>query len=276
MRSVVDALMPTSFRSSHSSEQPVATEHVSTTNEGRQPQIRLRWPVKRIVRLNADGDEDGKHNLVRIECADETRSFLATHVVLAVPYPILRLGLITFQPPLPPDKHIGAGFPTDPKTKESLVCGLTMAQHAIKILLCFSRRPYPMDCHGLVDSDGLIPEFWMHDLTDQGKGYAVTGFAMSGAAERLLSAAASETADPDRRNCNNAAASETADPAAQTAETTKHSTWPSSRSPSRNSTPSSAHHQLVTSSVPRQPMTSSVPRQPMTSSMPRQFTPAVT
>jgi hypothetical protein len=84
---------------------------------------------------------------ITVTCADG--SVVHAHrVVVTVPLPIMRDEEIAFSPPLAPHKVAAAK-------------SLSFA-NGVKILLKFSRRPWPADCHGAVCANTFVPECWMN------------------------------------------------------------------------------------------------------------------
>ena len=89
----------------------------------------------------------------RVTCLDG--SVVRAHrVVVTVPLPIMRAGEIAFSPPLSPRKVAAAQ-------------SLSFA-NGVKVLLKFSRRPWPADCHGAVCANAFIPECWMNGTSPPG------------------------------------------------------------------------------------------------------------
>jgi hypothetical protein len=72
----------------------------------------------------------------------------AKRAIVAVPLPILKQEYIKFDPPLS-------------KAKVDAAKSLAFANGA-KVVLKFSRAPWPADCHGAVCGDSFIPECWMN------------------------------------------------------------------------------------------------------------------
>jgi len=83
----------------------------------------------------------------------------ARRAVVTVPLSVLKSGDIKFSPPLSKEK-------TDAAQSMSFANG-------VKIVLKFSRLPWPANCHGIVCADSLIPELWMN--SSQGVGGLIEG-----------------------------------------------------------------------------------------------------
>eukprot|EP01089_Gocevia_fonbrunei_P020596 TRINITY_DN7714_c0_g6_i1.p1 TRINITY_DN7714_c0_g6~~TRINITY_DN7714_c0_g6_i1.p1 ORF type:complete len:470 (-),score=86.40 TRINITY_DN7714_c0_g6_i1:129-1538(-) len=92
----------------------------------------------------------------------------AKSVVISVAVPILRNEHIKFQPELPAFKR---------QAINRLGFG-----NAVKVLLQFSKRFWPVDCYDIVcgEEGAFIPEYWFEEFIDNStkkKMYLVTGFA---------------------------------------------------------------------------------------------------
>jgi hypothetical protein len=84
---------------------------------------------------------------VTVVCKDGRRVH-AHRVVVSAPLPVLKAGEIRFSPPLSAAKVAALG---------------SMAfANGVKIVLRFSRRAWPRDCHGAVCADSFVPEMWMN------------------------------------------------------------------------------------------------------------------
>jgi len=83
----------------------------------------------------------------------------ARRAVVTVPLSVLKSGDIKFSPPLS-------------KAKTDAAQAMSFA-NGVKIVLKFSRQPWPANCHGIVCADSLIPELWMN--SSQGVGGLIEG-----------------------------------------------------------------------------------------------------
>jgi monoamine oxidase len=102
--------------------------------------IKLNWPVKTI---NYQDDQ----KIILIHNKGEKLS--ANIIVIKVPLLILKHGDIEFIPPLPEDKQL---------------CIKTFnVYNAIKIVMKFSKRFWPVQLQGIICSNCFIPELWFDE-----------------------------------------------------------------------------------------------------------------
>lgn len=125
--------------------------HVLIQHLARGLDVRTHSPVKSIDVSAAararERDAQGARDAVTVTTQDG-RVVRAARAVVAVPLPVLKDGDMVFSPPLSARKRAALdsmGF-----------------SNGVKIVLQFSSRPWPANCHGVVCADSFIPEMWMN------------------------------------------------------------------------------------------------------------------
>ena len=108
--------------------------------------IRLGTPVSRVTTR-----ADGSGYEVALRNGESAR---AKVVVVSASIPALQRKVIDFQPPLPGTKL------------DAIAC--IKCEPALKLMLKFSRRPWPANMHGIICADSFVPEIWVqrHTATD--------------------------------------------------------------------------------------------------------------
>lgn len=123
--------------------------------------IRRNWAVQRL-----------EHSKDIITLYSKTGEILRTkRVVVTVSLPVL--DQLNFIPPLSDEKR---------KAIQSYGMG-----NAVKLILRFNKRFWPTNCHGVICSFSFVPEFWIHDPSDN-QTFALVGFATDDFADRIVQA----------------------------------------------------------------------------------------